>query len=126
MTFLARFRSPERHARFRSGDRDGATDSARLAAVRAAIAEAIASIDAEAAGVRRRLDEATTRAAHLSGNDDLAEGTREADDERLLSEAERQLMNAARRLTDLQVHRRRYEDLLGLVEAPAAPVAASA
>ncbi|MFT3952979.1 MAG: hypothetical protein QM722_00615 [Piscinibacter sp.] len=123
MTLFARFRSPERHARFRSGDRDEATDRARLALVRAAIDEAIASIDLEAAGVRRRLEEATARAAHLSGNDDLAGDTREAADERLLSEAERQLMGAARRLHDLKIRRRRFEDLLPLVADEPAPLA---
>ncbi len=106
---LFRSRSP---ARFRSSDRDNTTDAARIDEVRAAIAAAIASIDREAAGVERRLAEARLQAAGLCGNDGLGDGERDPADERLLAEAERQLLGAARRLEQLAAQRRGFAALL--------------
>ena len=105
MAIFTRFWPADRAARFRSGDRDSATDEQRLESVRAAILAVIASIDREEAGLKRRLDEATTKAASIAGNDDEGYLQRDAVDEGLLSEAERRMMGAYRRLGDLRTQR---------------------
>jgi hypothetical protein len=109
---LFRSRAP---AQFRSSDRDLTTDATRVDEVRAAIAAAIASIDRETAGVERRLAEARLQAANLFGNDGMGDGERDPADERLLAEAERQLLGAARRLDQLAAQRRDFEALLDQV-----------
>jgi hypothetical protein len=106
---LFRSRAP---ARFRSSDRDIATDATRIDGVRTAITEAIASIDREAAGVERRLAEARLQAANLFGNDGMGLGERDPADEALLAEAERQLLGAALRLDQLAAQRRGFAALL--------------
>jgi hypothetical protein len=123
---LFRSRAP---ARFRSSDRDLTTDATRIDEVRAAIAAALASIDREAAGVERRLSEARLQAAGLFGNDGMGDSQRDPADERLLAEAERQLLGAARRLDQLATQRRDFEALLDQVSVGAvgrpAPLAAT-
>jgi hypothetical protein len=105
------FFRPRSPPRFRAATRDLATDAARFDRVRASIDEEIAGIDAEAAGVQRRLDEARFQAVGLFGNDSACEGGRDAQEEKLLAEAERQLLGASRRLDHLREQRRRFEAL---------------
>jgi hypothetical protein len=106
------FFRPRSPPRFRSAERDFATDAARVDKIRAAVAEVIAAIDSEAAGVERRLHEARLQAAGLFGNEAYADGVREMHDERLLAEAERRLLGAVRRLDHLKDQRSRCEALL--------------
>jgi hypothetical protein len=126
MTLFARFRPTDRAPRFRSGDRDHATDRQRLEGVRTAIHAAIASIDQEAAGLKRRLDEASDRAASIAGTDDDGYLQRDAAEEKLLSEAERQMMGASRRLDDLRMQRQFFDRALAQFGSFGEPAAAAA
>lgn len=93
-------------ARFRSDERMRATDLERYESIRVAIRLVIASIDAESQGLQRRLHEAETRATALSGTDSQEYPERSAEDDKLLAEAEREIVGAYKRLSDLVVHRR--------------------
>src|SRR5690349_18184667 len=91
-------------ARFRSDERMRATDLERYESIRVAIRLVIASIDAESQGLQRRLHEAETRATALSGTDSQDYPERSAEDDKLLGEAEREIVGAYKRLSDLVVH----------------------
>lgn len=106
MGLLARLLRKDRTPRFRSGARTSATDRERLETVRAAIRAVIEAIDREEAGLRRRVEEAGSRAASLA--DTVTDGYlhRDPSEERSLAEAEAQLIGAYRRLDDLKAQRR--------------------
>ena len=91
--------------RFRSQDRDLQTDIGRFAPVRTETLKALHAIDQERDGLTRRLEEARLRAAVLLGNEDGIYFEREPADERLLVEAEAQMMQAQARLDQLQAQR---------------------
>lgn len=87
--------------RFRSTRRDNETDTARIDAVALELRKALRSIEMESAGLNKRVQEASSRAACLMGNEDGIYGEREPADEALLVEAEREMMQAYRRLAAL-------------------------
>lgn len=115
MAFFSRFRTTDPAPRFRSGDRDGHADQARLHGIRAAIRLSIASLDREQQGLKRRLDDAGATAASIAGTEGCDHRQRDPADEKLLAEAERQMMAAARRLGALRAQRAVFETMLDLV-----------
>jgi hypothetical protein len=115
MASFLRLRPSARPARFRSTERDEATDQLRLDGIRAAIRHVIASVEREDEGLRRRIADAAGRASGLAGTEDGQGLAREAADEALLAEAERQLLAASARLADLREQHDLFIHLLGLV-----------
>lgn len=99
--------------RFRAPERDRQTDIERFAAVEAEIGKALLSVERERAGLSRRLEEARTRAASLLGNEDGIYFEREPAEERMLAEAEAQMMQAYARLDQLQTQHALLASLLG-------------
>jgi uncharacterized protein YggE len=87
----------------RSADRDAATDQARIAAVANAIDEALRAAEAEHAGLSRRMEEVTERAAIATGNDGDEYVTRDAADSATLDRLDRELANGEDRLKNLSV-----------------------
>ena len=82
-----------------------------MSAVREAIKSAIASAEAELAGLSRRLEDVRLTAASLVGNE--AEEASERDEEKSdeLSRAETDLMAAESRAADLRLHITMLQDL---------------
>lgn len=111
MTVLQRLFPGMSHVRFRGPDRDRETDVARMDAVGSSIGAALASVDAEIAGLTRRRDEALQRANCLVGTADACEYGRDEDEERGLVAAEVEIRNANLRLTSLNAQRRMLADL---------------
>jgi hypothetical protein len=89
--------------RTRSPARDARTDHQRLDAIRSSITDAIESAKQEQQGLNQRLAMYQSRAAGLL-DDTSAYGERSAAEERLLSEAERNVIAATERLKQLQAH----------------------
>jgi hypothetical protein len=87
----------------RSGDRDAATDRARVAAVAAALDQALQAAEAEHAGLSRRIEEVSERAAIATGNDGDEYLTRDAAVTETLGRFEREMANGESRLKDLAV-----------------------
>ncbi len=85
----------------RSADRDANTDRARVAAVSAALDEALRAAEAEHAGLSRRIEEVSERAAIASGNEGDEYLTRDAADSETLTRFEREMANGENRLKDL-------------------------
>ncbi|MGQ4275078.1 hypothetical protein [Terrihabitans sp. B22-R8] len=102
--------------RTRSKNRDGATDAARMGVLRAEIRRVASEIETEHAHLKRRLDEATMRAAALMGNEDGSNFEREAEEEQDLCEAERHMKIAAGRLRQLDRQRLVLERIALLLE----------
>jgi hypothetical protein len=108
--------------RFRSADRDEQTDVARMAPVRGELRKALVSLEREESGLKLRLEEISTRTAVLMGNEDGVYFEREPAEEKLLVEAELEMMNAYRRLKTLRSQRAVYTRLLDLVGSDDDPV----
>jgi hypothetical protein len=89
--------------RTRSPARDARTDRQRLEAIRTSISDAIDSATMEQQGLTQRLAMYQSRAAGLL-DDTSAYGERPAAEERLLAEAERNVIAATERLKQLQAH----------------------
>jgi hypothetical protein len=85
----------------RSVGRDTETDRVRVAAIAAAIGDALQSAEAEHAGLSRRLLDVGARAAMTTGNAVNEYLTREANDERALVVLETEMVNGDRRLNEL-------------------------
>lgn len=85
---------------FRRSDRDKKLDAKRIQPINRAIGYGLESASAELAGLRRRYDEISSRGAFIAGND-IEEEQREAEDERLLHEAEGQMKYAGSRIQAL-------------------------
>ena len=96
---------------FRDRKRDAETDLRRSGIVAEAVADALASIDAEMTGLDRRVDELRAWVGGLIGPDDGSAGTRDSRIEADLVDAERQLMQGLKRLSDLAAMQERYRDL---------------
>ncbi len=76
-----------------------------------AVSEALSSVDAERAGLGRRVDELRAWVGGLIGPDDGSAGTRDSRIEAELVDAERQLMQGLKRLRDLAAIQESYRDL---------------
>ncbi|ALK08696.1 hypothetical protein [Blastochloris viridis] len=90
--------------RTRDPDRDRATDAARIAAVQAALAQAIESACRERDGLSRRLEDVRARAAFLYDDQDASHEGR-------LGALEEQMVVGARRLADLTYQIAAFEAL---------------
>lgn len=88
--------------RFRAATRDNRVDAERMGAVQSEVRKALRSIEREQDGLGQRLEEARARAATLMGTEDGIYGEREPADEKLLVEAEAQMMSAYDRLKALK------------------------
>ncbi|SFJ61749.1 hypothetical protein SAMN05216304_110111 [Bosea sp. OK403] len=103
--------------RFRSARRDNETDTARIDAVTLELRKALRSIEMECAGLSKRVQEASSRAACLMGNEDGIYSEREPADEALLVEAEREMMQAYRRLAALTAQQTIFARVLDTMTA---------
>jgi hypothetical protein len=96
---------------FRSVDRDRRSDLARLEPIRTALAAALSSLDSEIAGIIERREAAREQVSMLIGSESGLYYEREAPEEKLLSAAERELMNATRRVAELERQRDRLREM---------------
>ncbi|MGI3900120.1 MAG: hypothetical protein ACRYGP_05375 [Janthinobacterium lividum] len=96
---------------FRDPNRDAQTDLQRSEKVLQAIMEALSGLDVERTGLGRRVEELRAWVGGLMGSEDGSDGHREGRVEVELVEAERQLMQGLKRLSDLAVIRGSYRDL---------------
>jgi hypothetical protein len=90
--------------RFRSSARDQDADARRLNSIEQSILQAIAEAEAEKGGLARRLDTARARAAVLLGSDTSDYASRDPKSERLLQQAEADLVAGQRRVNELAAH----------------------
>lgn len=88
--------------RFRAATRNSQVDAERITPVHGEVQKALRSLEREREGLGRRLEEARMRAAALMGTEDGIYGEREPADEKLLVEAEAQMMGAYDRLKALK------------------------
>jgi hypothetical protein len=94
----------EMRFRVRSPVRDQSADAARISSIERSISEAIADANAERNGLARRLDAARARASILVGTDTSDYETRDPKNERLLQEAEDDLVVGQKRVNQLTAH----------------------
>ncbi len=86
----------------RSSDRDSATDQARIAAVANVIDDTVLAIEAEHAGLRRRVDDVLARAAISMGNESDGYLTRDPEDSAQHDRFDIEMRNEQKRLTELE------------------------
>ena len=91
-------------ARFRSADRDRETDERRLAPIKSAVREALATAERERSALGQRLEQARTRATILAGTDTYEHETRLPEKAAGLSESEGEMSRAESSLLDLERH----------------------
>lgn len=96
---------------FRGRSRDAQTDLQRSEKVMHAVAEVLASLDAEMTGLGRRVEELRAWVGGLLGSEDGSDGHRESQVEAELLDAERQLLQGSKRLSDLAAIRVSYRDV---------------
>ena len=96
---------------FRDPKRDARSDLLRAETVLKAVADALLSLDAELAGLGRRVDELRVWVGGLIGPEDSSEGARDSQIEAELVDAERQLMQGLERMSSIAVIRGIYCDL---------------
>lgn len=87
--------------RSRPVDHDAENDRSRVTSILRSIDEALRAAHAEKAGLSRRLDDVTARAAVSLGNDTDEYLTRDALDNRLLDQLEPEILRLQRRLRQL-------------------------
>jgi hypothetical protein len=85
----------------RSVGRDAETDQSRVASIAAAIQDALQSTEAEHAGLSRRIEDVSARAAMTVGNGVDEHLTRDETDSRNLNVFESEIASGNRRLTEL-------------------------
>lgn len=85
----------------RSADRDAEADRSRVESIARVIEHSLLAAQAEKAGLIRRLDDISARAAVSVGNGTDEYLTREALDNRLLGQLETEILNGQRRLEQL-------------------------
>jgi hypothetical protein len=90
--------------RLRSLMRDENADVRRLSSIERSLSVAIAEAESEKEGLRRRLDSARDRASALLGNETSDYLDREPQSERLLLEAERNLVAGEKRIRQITAH----------------------
>lgn len=105
--------------RFRALTRDRQTDVSRLAPVQEALDKALVAIEREREGLSRRLEEARMSAASLLGNESGIYFEREPEDERMLIEAEAQMMRAYARLDELRTQHATMSEMVAKLRAAA-------
>ncbi len=102
---------------FRGPGRDAQADLQRSGKVLEAISEALSSLDGEAVGLRRRVEELRAWVGGLVGPEDGSADCRDVRIELELVDAERQLMQGVHRLCDLAAIRARYDALQAAIAA---------
>lgn len=85
----------------RSGERDAATDAARLMSIYDAIDKSIAAAQAEKAGLQARMDSVLSRAAMAVGNGDDEYLSRDAVDNQHLAMLDAEIKNGEQRIEAL-------------------------
>jgi hypothetical protein len=103
--------------RFRALRRDRQTDVSRLAPAQKALGRALIAIEREQEGLSRRLEEARMSAASLLGNESGIYFEREPEDERMLIEAEAQMMRAYARLDELKAQHATMSEMVAKLNA---------
>jgi hypothetical protein len=101
--------------KLRSSARDKDADARRLSSVERALSFAIAEATSEKDGLQRRLDSARHQASVLLGNETFEYSDREPEGERLLLEAERNLIAGKKRIHQLNSHINHLANLLALL-----------
>jgi hypothetical protein len=102
--------------RLRSLARDEKADARRLSSIEQSLTSAIAEAELERQGLRRRLDLARDRASSLLGNETSEYLDREPQSERLLVEAERNLIAGEKRIRQLTAHMEHLGRVLDLLK----------
>ncbi|MBI5128560.1 MAG: hypothetical protein HZA66_03895 [Rhodopseudomonas palustris] len=95
--------NPDNQFKARSSTRDKATDAARVASVAKSIDDALASAQAEHAGLGQRVTDAIARAAITAGNDSDEYLDREPANTALQNQLNADIANGERRLRELEV-----------------------
>jgi hypothetical protein len=90
--------------RLRSSTRDENADARRLSSIERSLSIAIAEAKSEQEGLQRRLDAARQQASIWLGNQTSEYLDREPESERLLVEAEQNLIAGERRIHQLKAH----------------------
>lgn len=103
--------------KFRSVDRDAETDHLRVELISRAIDQSLQAAQAEEAGLIRRLDDVSVRAAVSLGSGTDEYLTREALDNRQLDQLELELSKGQRRLQQLAHNIADYEFLRAALTA---------
>lgn len=88
--------------RTRASGRDADTDRARVAAIAGVIERTLDDVEAERAGLARRMENVRANAAMAAGNEIDEYSTRESEDNHRLHELETELANGERRLKKLE------------------------
>lgn len=91
-----------RLADFRGQTRDAQSDLQRAEAVSQAVTEALSSLDAETAGLGRRVEALRAWVGGLIGPEDCSSSRRATEAEAELVDAERQLLQGVKRLNHLK------------------------
>ena len=95
----------------RSGERDAATDGARLMSIHDAIDQSIADAQAEKAGLQARLDTVLSRAAMAVGNGDDEYLSRDAMDNQHLGMLDAEIKNGEQRIEALTSSIAKFQSL---------------
>jgi hypothetical protein len=90
--------------RLRSVTRDENADAGRLSSIERSLSIAITEANSEKEGLQRRLDAARQQASILLGNQTSEYLDREPESERLLVEAEHNLIAGEKRIDQLKAH----------------------
>ena len=90
--------------RLRSSTRDENTDAHRLSSIERSLSTAISEAKSEKEGLQRRLDAARQQASIWMGNQTSEYQDREPESERLLVEAEQNLIPGEKRIRQLKAH----------------------
>jgi hypothetical protein len=101
--------------KLRSSARDKDADAHRVSSIERALSRAIAEAKSEKDGLQRRLDSARHRASALLGNETFEPSDREPENERLLVEAERNLIAGEKRIHQLNSHIGHLASVLALL-----------
>ena len=105
-----------RFAEFRGPTRDTQSDLRRCETVRGAVADALSSLDAEMAGLGRRIEDLRGWVGGLMGPEDCSSSGRDTALEAELVGAERRLMSGLDRLARLEEMRAGYSVMMEAIE----------
>jgi hypothetical protein len=99
----------------RSSKRDESADASRLGSIERSILNAIADVEKEQRGFKKRIEEARGRAAILMGNETFGELDRDKQSEQLLQASEQALIAASNRMRQLAAHLEHLQRVLGVL-----------
>jgi hypothetical protein len=109
--------------RFRSPERDKATDQARIGSIRGAIRSAMADAEKELSGLRRRLENARRTAGMLLGKMEGGGPDKNATLE--LKRVEERLIVAERRIVELRKHLAALQRIENIINVEFPPLTAT-